>query len=361
MAAICSLPDPKTCPISGTPCPGECLFADVLSSENQGVIVFDLRHEEFAFVNRPAREILERAGMRCCEYREIAALFLPPPDELAKMPSSTTGRPIQIGTRLIGHTLYQAPPFAWVFARDITDKARMESIASAVEQMSHIEYIFSGVRHELGNPVNSVKAALSVLHENIDRFPRATIVEYLERMTEQMGRLENLLRSLRSFSLFEDLQLEPLDASAFVHSFAALVEADAMREGVSVRVEAEPGLWVRADRRALHQVLLNLYSNAVEALKSHSQPAVVLEVKDGDGLVHLGVTDNGPGLAAADRAQLFRPFFTTKREGTGLGLVLSRKMVARMGGTIEIESTPYRGTTARLTLPPTEARAAAGP
>jgi signal transduction histidine kinase len=91
---------------------------------------------------------------------------------------------------------------AWAFF-DITEKSRLESIAEAVETMNNIGYVFSAVRHELGNPINSVKAGLSVLRANIDTFSRSVVIEYVDRLSSELSRVEVLLRSLRNFSMYD--------------------------------------------------------------------------------------------------------------------------------------------------------------
>ena len=97
--------------------------------------------------------------------------------------------------------------------------------------MNSIGYVFSAVRHELGNPINSVKAALSVLRTNLDTFPREVVLEYLDRLGSELGRVEDLLRSLRSFSMYEQLEPTPVQLAPFIESFVALSRSDLERRG----------------------------------------------------------------------------------------------------------------------------------
>ncbi len=130
-----------------------------------------------------------------------------------------------------------------------------------------------------------------------------------------------------------------------------LVETDfaARRIRFQLVVKGGHGL-AQADPRALHQVLLNLFSNAADALVDSEHPEIVISVAETLGRVEIRVRDNGVGLDEAKLANFFKPFYTSKPHGTGLGLVIVKKLMSKMGGTIAFESQPEVGTTAILTL-----------
>jgi signal transduction histidine kinase len=242
---------------------------------------------------------------------------------------------------------------AVVVFRDVTKVARLEAIAEAIEAMNSIGYIFSAVRHELGNPVNSVKMALSVLRSNLDRFSEESVRTYLDRSLSELARVEDLLASLKSFSLYENVQSQLVDVTEFLDRFLALVRPDFKARGISLALK--PGqeggaasAW--ADPRALQQVLLNLLANAADALEGRPSPWIVLRTFFRSGLVEIRVEDNGTGIPDSVRKELFQPFRTTKASGTGLGLVIVKKMMAKMEGTVDVESWPGAGTTVVLTL-----------
>ncbi len=343
----------RQCPISKGPCPGECIFAEVMESQRLGVVVFDLAHRSLFFVNRSARELLERLG-QASDYASLSELLLPPEGSPEALAPVFAAEPRRLGSRLLGYTVYRARSFAWVYVRDITEKVRMESIAEAVETMNNIGYVFAAVRHELGNPINSIKAALSVLRANLDSYPLHTVADYIERLISEVGRVENLLRSLRSFSLYERPELQRVKVGAFVSSFAGLVADEARKRGFALTVAAEDECCALCDPRALQQVLLNLFANAADALRERDEPELRIGVSAGDGLVSIRVSDNGSGMTEEQTRNLFKPFYTSKENGTGLGLVISRKMLAKMGGTIAVDSNVGEGTTVTITLPQCE-------
>jgi signal transduction histidine kinase len=346
----------RECPISKSACPGECIYADVMESQNLGVVVFDLGQAAVVFANRSARELLERLGQPV-DYAALHQLLLSSSGTAGGAGTQPHPDSVRIGQRLIGYTAYRARAFAWVFVKDITEKRRLESIAEAVETMNNIGYIFAAVRHELGNPINSVKAAISVVRANLASYSQETVAEYLDRIAAEIGRVETLLKSLRSFSLYERPDIRRTDVGQVVADFAALVGDEARKREVRLEVESGAPCWAACDPRALHQVLLNLFTNSADALRDRPDRSIRIGVGRADQLVCLTVVDTGQGLDAEQLRNLFKPFYTSKASGTGLGLVIARKMLAKMGGTIGVESTEGVGTSVTITLPAAEAAA----
>jgi PAS domain S-box-containing protein len=236
--------------------------------------------------------------------------------------------------------------------RDVTEKLRLESIADSVNTMNSIGYIFSGVRHEIGNPINSINMILGILSSKLPNLSQEAIRDYLDRIMSQVSRVEFLLRSFKSFNMYETQEPQQLNTASFMELFLPLIRDDLQRKGITFDLRLDP----RADRlyadpRALQQVLLNLITNAVDALCERDQPMIVLSVSASEGLVHIKVEDNGCGMAEDKVMDMFKPFYTTKANGTGLGLVIVKKMITRMNGTIAIESRKDIGTVVTISLP----------
>jgi PAS domain S-box-containing protein len=239
---------------------------------------------------------------------------------------------------------------AVIVFRDISREERLESIAAAVETMNSLGFVFSAVRHELGNPVNSVKMALSVLRKNLDRFDAETVRDFVDRSLLELGRVEELLASLRTYSLYEDVQLRVLDLTGFVRDFVDFVSRDFAARGVSVVAEPQDDpVFAAADPRALRHVLLNLVANAAEAMEARGGSIRLGVLSEGDW-AGIRVEDDGPGMSTDTLGNLFRPFYTTKTKGTGLGLVIAKKMMKKMGGAIDAVSASGAGTTMSLSL-----------
>ncbi len=237
----------------------------------------------------------------------------------------------------------------WVhIVRDITHQRRLESIAEANNITENIGYIFQSFRHELGNPVNSIKVALNVLRRNFDQWSSEQIIEYIDRSLSEIERIEYLLRLLKNFNLYEDLHLQPTNLYELVKRFIALVEKDIISRGVGIFFTFENGcqdLKVMLDPAALYQALINIITNSLDALEnSEVMPLIKIHMRCNGPSIEIVISDNGCGMDEQQMKNLFKPFYTSKLNGTGLGLVISKKIITKMNGTISIFSKKNRGT-----------------
>ena len=341
----------RECPISLTPCPGECVFAEVMQTGSLGIVVVDLVAARTLFVNPAARHVL-REGVDVDDYHALGDLFGLSEGDRIQDRSSFSPEPIKLGARLVGYTVYRTRHFAWVLLRDITDKARLEAVAEALELSNNLGYVFSAVRHELGNPVNSMKMALSFLTTNFGSMAPEVLGDYLERLAGEVGRIEGLLWSLKSYSLYETPCPMEVNLSRTVADFEQLYGGDYRAKGIDLQVEPGPADTVAlCDPRALQHVLLIVLGNAADALEGASSPEIAITVKPNGHFIVIEVADNGPGMSPEELGQVFTPFHTSKTKGTGLGLVIAKKTLSKMNGTINLESERGRGTVALVSLP----------
>jgi PAS domain S-box-containing protein len=239
-----------------------------------------------------------------------------------------------------------------VIRRDQTEKKRLEAVAEAANLMENVGFVFSGVRHELANPLNSLKMALSVLRRQMETLSREKIREFLDRSMGEISRMEYLLCALKNFNLMEGQRPAPMDITAFIQKFKRLHEQDLRQKGIRLELATEGALHCVADERALHQILLNLLTNSVNALKKRTNPVISISLaRSKPRCVQLRFADNGCGISPQVRKQLFTPFFTTRINGTGLGLTLVKKMLTAMNGTVTMDGREGEGTWALITLP----------
>ncbi|MDA8324779.1 MAG: PAS domain S-box protein [Nitrospiraceae bacterium] len=240
-----------------------------------------------------------------------------------------------------------------IMERDVTEKLRLESIAEAVNTMDNIGYIFSGIRHEIGNPVSSVKMALSVLRSKLDDGCTKELIErYLDRAMAELSRMEYLLKTLKSFNIYESPDAKDMDMTAFTGNLSSLLVDDFRKKGIQIGVMVQPGAGcAHADPRALQQVMLNIITNAADALEGKPSPRIDIKIMKMGGRILIHVEDNGCGMSPSQVRDAFRPFYTTKPTGTGLGLMLAKKMITRMNGTIEISSQQGVGTAVDIFIP----------
>ena len=236
--------------------------------------------------------------------------------------------------------------------RDVTEKRRLESLAEAANLMENIGYVFSGIRHELGNPINSIKMTLTVLNASLETFDRETVQEFLERSLNEVARVEYLLKALRNFSMFETPRVQSLRIDTFLEKFLSLVADDFKRKGIKIEtLSSTVAMKGLVDPRALQQVMLNLMTNAADSLSGRKNPRIDLDFSKTGGWIHVKVIDNGCGMSPQQKADLFKPFLTSKPGGTGLGLVIVKKMLSEMNCTIDVDSRMDVGTTVTISIP----------
>jgi signal transduction histidine kinase len=217
--------------------------------------------------------------------------------------------------------------------------------------MNSIGFIFSGIRHEIGNPVNSIKMALSVLKQNIDSYSIEKVKEYTDRMLSEISRMEYLLKVMKNFNMYETVELMDTEMTDFINKFLSLVKGDLEKRGIKVDTFISEPAWVYADPRALQQVLLNILTNASDSLEGRKDPRILLSVSKLADMINIRIEDNGCGMTEQQQEDLFKPFYTTKSKGTGLGLVIAKKMMTMMKGFIEVVSDKDKGTVVDLFIP----------
>ena len=215
------------------------------------------------------------------------------------------------------------------------------------EKMAAFGLLAAGIAHEVGNPLTSISAVVQMLeHRNPDGYTR----DKLGLVTGQLARIQTTLRELVTFSRPASDARTRVSVADVVGE--ALGIAKYYRGGKNRHITAtlDPDLPPLAGvRDQFVQVVFNLVLNAIDATGKGGRVDVAASA--GDTGVTLTVSDDGSGIDPAHRDRLFRPYFTTKRHGTGLGLFVIRRIVEQHGGTVAVESEPGRGATFRVTLP----------
>jgi two-component system NtrC family sensor kinase len=230
--------------------------------------------------------------------------------------------------------------------RDLTEQQRLQSELVQAQKMETVGILVSGVAHELNNPIASI-IGLSTL---IGRDPSLTadLRESAGLLVEEAQRAGQIVRTFLDFVRSRPPERHPTPMKPLLETVREL-QSYSQKSGVEWVIDVEPGLpRVAIDRSQIQQVLINLTTNAIQAILS-DRPVGRLEVvvrrgprSDGRATVRITVTDDGPGVAASDRTKLFVPFFTTKApgEGTGLGLPVSFDIIRRHEGRLWFEPAP---------------------
>jgi two-component system C4-dicarboxylate transport sensor histidine kinase DctB len=243
--------------------------------------------------------------------------------------------------------------------REVTERARavsqMQSFQDELirtENLAVIGQLSAGLAHEINQPL----AALSTLSENAVRFlelnDTGTVRHNLERICDLVHRLGVLSGRLRSFARRTDGEIGPVDLMHSIDSAVALLGHRLSKETLELVIH-RPDKPIKAlgDAVRLEQVLVNLISNAMDALLGHGEPRIDILTGVEGGQAFIDVVDNGHGLSSAVMARLFEPFFTTKKtSGLGLGLAISQNIVSRFGGSLTATNEASGGARFRVSL-----------
>ena len=235
--------------------------------------------------------------------------------------------------------------------RDVTHERRLEAITQSFNLAENVGYIFAGIRHELGNPINSIKAALTLLREELNPEERAHHGITLDRVMAEFQRIEFLLSTLRGFSAFERPEICSTELASFLAHVVGLVRADAAARGVAIVLGPFATRNVLVDPRLLQSVVLNLLTNAIDAAEGVADARITVDADEPhNGLVRLRVCDNGRGLTIAECEEAMKPFHTSKARGTGMGLPIARKLCASIHATLDLVPGVPRGVEAIVEL-----------
>lgn len=225
------------------------------------------------------------------------------------------------------------------------------------KKLASLGTMLAGVAHEVNNPLSNISSSCEILLEELDEADRDFQRMLLRKVLEQVEKARTIVLNLLEFSRSKDLSTESLSVGSLIDNTLALLRGQ-IPSGVNIVTNIDDHLRVFMDRRRMEQVFVNLISNAFQAIEGEGEVRV-RALRSQDGTVKIRVTDTGRGIPEDHLNKIFDPFFTTKDvgHGTGLGLFVTHDIVTRHRGSIEVESTPGKGTTFTVTLPEQEPKA----
>jgi signal transduction histidine kinase len=244
-------------------------------------------------------------------------------------------------------SLHQARQRAEVVRRQLTRAAQR------ADHFAVLGRVAASVSHDIRNPLSAMMLHVDLLEEEL-RAPRsdsaAALTAAVAEIRTQVVRLDDLVQDYLSLARVAHLERAPRDLGAAVQAWAAELQQAAAARGVAIHLAGLETLGqVALHASTLRRAVLNLVHNALDAMPQGG--TLTLAGQGPATQIQLHVRDTGSGIPAAHLAQIFEPLYTTKPEGTGLGLYIAQEIVAAHGGQLTVQSTAGQGTTFTITLP----------
>lgn len=257
----------------------------------------------------------------------------------------------------------------WIVRRSLARAQVAERRARSAERLAEVGAMTGGLAHEIKNPLSTIGLNAQLLQESIEELPidadeRGRLGRRLGTLRREVERLRGILADFLEFAGELRLERRPTNVQALVEELADFFHPQAAQQGVRLRVDpGEDGsLGAQIDGPHVKQALLNLMLNAVQAMAgaggSDRPRELILRVRprldpDGARMVALHVIDTGPGIAQEMLAGIFKPYYTTKAGGTGLGLPTARRIAEAHGGRVEVHTEIGKGSDFAVILPAT--------
>lgn len=260
--------------------------------------------------------------------------------------------PVFMGDSITGMT---------VFARNVTEQRQaerslheMKEQLARVSRLSTVGELAAGIAHEINQPLTSianyVAACQKIIQDSGNQF-REPILDWLQDTSDQAVRCGKIIHGFRGLAQNSSTGKAPVRINTLIEETVRLLQSERVDPVQVSRALAQPGPEVVANRVQLQQVIINLLRNAREASLPDEESEIRIEVANGDALATIIIEDNGTGISPPDRDKLFDAFFTTKSDGLGMGLAVSRSIMEAHDGNLRFEPREPNGSRFLIELP----------
>lgn len=249
---------------------------------------------------------------------------------------------------------YQGRETILISMLDITRNRELEHLVRVQDKMSSLGRVAAGIAHEIRNPLSGINIYLDTLLKMHDRGDSTeTVGEIIVQAQGACRKIESVIRRVMDFAKPGHPQKVVVDVNQPVENALALCTASLRRDGVGLEKDLACDLpRCLLDPALVEQVILNLMTNAAEALRLAKAKKISVRTALEDEAVVIRVGDSGPGIPKELRDKVFEPFYTTKNDGTGIGLSLCRRIIGDHHGTLAVEESIWRGAEFVITLKP---------
>ncbi|MFD1037885.1 ATP-binding protein [Virgibacillus byunsanensis] len=228
--------------------------------------------------------------------------------------------------------------------KDVTDKKEAEEMMIRSEKMSVAGQLAAGIAHEIRNPLTSLKGFLQLFQAGVNRKE-----EYYKIMIDEIEKMETITSELLFISkpLTDNRNKESV--KDMLDDVISLLKSQAKLQNINLKLDKNISGFVLCDRSQIKQVLINLVKNAIEAMDDEG--TIEMKVQSSHSKIIIDVIDEGPGIPEEVIHKLGEPFFTTKQNGTGLGLMITKQILDKHEGKLDILKNNDKGSTFRISLP----------
>jgi signal transduction histidine kinase len=248
-----------------------------------------------------------------------------------------TPAPIYIADNIVG---------CYVIAKDITEQKRKDELLMKSEKLTVAGQLAAGVAHEIRNPLTAIKGFVQLMGSSEAYMPK-----YFPIVKEELERIELIIKELLMLAKPQAIQMKRTDLTTLIEDVVLLVEAQAILQNIEVRLTlAGHRCFIQCDANQIKQVFINFLKNAIEAMPQGGVIEVALEISSEEEPV-IRIQDQGYGISEEQLRMIGEPFYSTKEEGTGLGMLVSYKIIENHSGRIRISSEVGVGTTIIVTFP----------
>ena len=340
------------------------LSADILASMDAGVITTDMSGRIIS-INPRGRELVGlKTDNQVQNIKKLGsehALLISICEEMSKYHHPIRDRDYR--TLRDGHMVAQRAGCTMlrnrrkeeigmvIHVRDVTEKVLMEERLRRMERYMGLGSLAAGLQHEIKNPLSALSLHIQLLCERLQKETEDQEVnEILEVLNTEVNRISGVLDGFRNYASIHEIGRAPVDVSVMIDKLVRLLRPDAEQKKIKIIIEPQRKISgsIQADAAQLEQVLLNLALNAIAAMPKGG--ILRFNVSDKEGKLRIDISDTGNGVPLEIQSRIFDPYFTTRSDGTGMGLALCDKIVRQHDGSIDFETSPT-GTTFTVLLP----------